>query len=210
MTDNGSSGSVRRGTGRPPRRDEFDAMYAGTAPWDIGRPQPALRALDETGRLRGRVLDVGCGTGEHALMAAAAGMPATGVDISPRAIGIAARKARERNLVARFVVGDVLDLADLGERYDTALDCGLFHVLGDSDRARFVDSLRAVVVPGGCYHMLCFSDREPGDYGPRRIGRQEISATFATGWRVDAIEPATIELISPPPALCWLATITRL
>ena len=49
---------------------DFDAAYSGTPPWDIGRPQPAFLALAEAGALRGRVLDVGCGTGEHTLMAA--------------------------------------------------------------------------------------------------------------------------------------------
>src|ERR1039458_5240791 len=58
---------------RPMRPEHFDASYAGTPPWDIGRPQPAFLALAEAGTIRGRVLDVGCGTGEHALMAASMG-----------------------------------------------------------------------------------------------------------------------------------------
>ncbi|HKN42760.1 MAG TPA: hypothetical protein VJW23_02465, partial [Propionibacteriaceae bacterium] len=54
--------------------DRFNAMYdAGPPPWDIGRPQPAFLELADQGLLVGRVLDVGCGTGEHALMAAARG-----------------------------------------------------------------------------------------------------------------------------------------
>src|SRR2546423_11765220 len=102
-------------------------MYSGTPPWDIGRPQPAFAHLAETGQVTGSVLDVGCGTGEHALMAARLGLAATGVDISPSALAIARRKAAERNLAARFLVHDVLDLANLDERFDVALDCGLFH-----------------------------------------------------------------------------------
>lgn len=48
------------GDGDEPRRPEdFDALYAGTPPWDIGRPQPAFLALAEAGQVRGRVLDVG-------------------------------------------------------------------------------------------------------------------------------------------------------
>jgi SAM-dependent methyltransferase len=45
-------------------------------------PQPAFLALAEAGAIHGRVLDVGCGTGEHALMCAALGLDATGVDLS--------------------------------------------------------------------------------------------------------------------------------
>jgi cyclopropane fatty-acyl-phospholipid synthase-like methyltransferase len=196
--------------GRPPRAEEFDAAYAGTPPWDIGRPQPALLKLAQAGEVRGRVLDVGCGTGEHALMAAGLGLAATGVDAAPRAVAIAQRKARERNLPARFLVANALDLAPLGERYDTVLDCGLFHVFDDDERPRFAESLRAAIEPGGRYFMLCFSDREPGDWGPRRVSQDEIRAIFTDGWRVESIEAAEIDItMAPGAALSWLATITR-
>jgi len=61
---------------------------------------------------------------EHALMAAGLGLTATGVDAAPTAIGIARHKAEERGLEARFIVADALDLAALGEGFDTVLDCG--------------------------------------------------------------------------------------
>jgi hypothetical protein len=46
----------------------WDASYtAGTpAPWDIGRPRPAFVRLADEGRLPGRLLCAGCGTGENA------------------------------------------------------------------------------------------------------------------------------------------------
>jgi ubiquinone/menaquinone biosynthesis C-methylase UbiE len=111
----------------------FDAAYLGPPPWDIGRPQRAFYELAEAGAFRGRVLDVGCGTGEQALMAAGLGLEAIGVDLAPTAIGIARDKARDRGLQARFVVADALDLATLGERFDTVLDCGLFHIFADPE-----------------------------------------------------------------------------
>src|SRR6266516_2172077 len=104
---------------RPRRGEDFDPMYSGTPPWDIGRPQPAFLELARQGALRGRVLDVGCGTGEHALMAAGLGLEATGLDAAPRAIASAERKARNRGLTVRFLVWDALQLASLGERFDT-------------------------------------------------------------------------------------------
>src|SRR5271165_4144493 len=119
------------------RREDFDASYAGTAPWDIGRPQPVFLALAEAGAISGRVLDVGCGTGEHTLMAARLGLEATGLDFSAAAIALAEAKGRDRGLTARFQVGDALELAALGEQFDTVLDCGLFHVFDDGDRRLF-------------------------------------------------------------------------
>lgn len=193
-----------------PSVEEFDAMYAETPPWDIGRPQPAFVRLAEMGDLRGRTLDVGCGTGEHALMAAGLGLTATGVDAAPIAIGIARRKAEERKLEARFIVADALDLAALGDDFDIVLDCGLFHVFNDDDRARYVASLHDIVVHGGTYYMLCFSDRQPGDWGPRRVSQAEIRSAFAHGWHVASIDPVTIDItISPEGVQAWLSKIVR-
>jgi SAM-dependent methyltransferase/DNA-binding MarR family transcriptional regulator len=198
------------GPPRPRRPEDFDAPYTGTPPWDIGRPQPALLELAQAGALQGQVLDVGCGTGEHALLAAGLGLQATGIDAAPAAIAIAQGKARDRGLPARFLVWDALQLAALNEQFDTVLDCGLFHVFDDDDRPRFVDGLRAAIRPGGRYYMLCFSDRQPGHLGPRRVSKDEIRASFDHGWQVDSIEPAKFDLtIDRGSALAWLAAITR-
>ena len=63
-----------------PGRPEEPDLYASPPPWDIGRPQPAFLGLARAGLIRGRVLDAGCGTGEHTLMAAGLGLDATGAD----------------------------------------------------------------------------------------------------------------------------------
>jgi cyclopropane fatty-acyl-phospholipid synthase-like methyltransferase len=191
--------------------DDFDSSYAGQPPWDIGRPQPAFVAIADAGKVQGRVLDVGCGTGEHALMAAERGLAALGVDSAPAAIAIAEQKARARELDARFLVWNAVELERLGEQFDTVLDSGLFHVFDDDDRAGYVDSLRAATAPGGGFHMLCFSDRQPGDWGPRRITRDEIEQSFTDGWRIETIEPVVFETnMDPGQVLAWQSEISRI
>ncbi len=196
-----------------PSRDlvaEFEASYASTPPWDIGKPQPAFGRLAAGGRLRGRVLDAGCGTGEHVLMAADVGCEATGIDIAPSAIRLAQAKASERGISARFLVGDARDLASLGQQFDVVLDCGLFHVFDDEDRAPYVASLASATRSGGEYFMLCFSENEPPGWGPRRITQAEIRNAFADGWLVESIEPADIAVtLRPEPVQSWFASIRR-
>ncbi len=197
-------------------RGRFDAAYDSTPPWDIGRAQPVFQTLANSGALRGRVLDAGCGTGEHTLLAAAMGLDATGVDSSPKAIALARDKAAARQLPARFLLADALALDRLDERFDTVLDSGLFHVFDDAERPRYVSALRAVLVPGGSLFLMCFSERQPGLVGPRRVTRAEIEASFADRWQIDSIEPAQFavtEQFAPmfgaTAAEAWLATITR-
>jgi cyclopropane fatty-acyl-phospholipid synthase-like methyltransferase len=143
-------------------------------------------------------------------MAAALGHEAVGVDQSAEALRQAGLKARDRGLKARFLRHDACRLAELGESFDTVLDCGLFHILTDGPRAEYVDSLRAAARPGARYFMLGLSDRQPGDWGPRRLTRDEIATAFADGWQVDSIEPAVLH-ITPDPAgvAAWLASLTR-
>jgi len=191
----------------------WDSAYqAGPPPWDIGRPQPAFVRLAGSGLLSGRVLDAGCGTGEHVLLAAAHGAQAMGVDVSALAIEKARGKAAERGLAARFEVADALHLERLGETFDTVIDSGLFHVFDDADRGRYVTSLAAVMEPGGSYFMMCFSDSQPGEWGPRRVRREEILLAFADGWEVASLTRDAFS-INPMPgtasAAAWLAVIHR-
>jgi SAM-dependent methyltransferase len=193
-----------------PRPSGPDDLYSSPPPWDIGRPQPAFLALADAGEIRGRVLDVGCGTGEHALLAARLGHDTVGVDRSAKAIRLAEQKARDRALRVRFCCHDACGLAELGETFDTVLDCGLFHIFSADARAQYVASLATALRPGGRYFMLGFSDRQPGDWGPHRLTRDEITAVFTNCWQVDSITRATID-INPDPAgvHAWLAALTR-
>jgi SAM-dependent methyltransferase len=192
----------------------WDDSYTGAdpPPWDIGRPQQAFVRLADEGLLAGRVLDSGCGTGEHALLAASRGADVTGIDVAPTAIARARAKAAERGLRARFEVADSLNLEYLGQTFDTVIDSGVFHVFADEDRARYVASLAAVVRLGGTCHLMCFSDRQPGDWGPRRVRADELRAAFNDGWTVESVTPDMFD-INPifgiTQAEAWLAAIRR-
>jgi SAM-dependent methyltransferase len=137
-------------------------------------------------------------------------MDATGIDISSRAIALAQRKADERGLSARFVAGDALQMHELGAQFDVVLDCGLFHSFGDEQRGQYVASVADAVAPGGRLFLCCFSDDEPGDWGPRRVRQDELRASFRDGWTIESIEAAELETtIQSQASRAWLMTATR-
>ena len=192
-------------------RPSWDSVYEGSPPWDIGRPQPAFVELARAGKLQGQVLDVGCGTGEQTLLAAQRGAEATGVDIARRAIQRARIKAEERGIRAAFETADALHLDRLGRLFDVVIDSGVFHVFDDDERPTYVESLGSALRPGGTCYLMCFSDRQPGDWGPRRVSQAELRRAFTGGWSIESIEPAEFHVaIEPEQAQAWLATIQRL
>jgi len=190
--------------------DFFDSAYQGTPPWDIGRPQKEFVGLVRSGEITGSVLDIGCGTGEHALFFAHEGYETWGIDSSPLAIRKAQEKAAGRGLPVHFLVLDALKLSLLTRKFDTATDSGLFHTLSNEDRPLFAGNLAAVLSPGGKYFMLCFSDQEPAGYGPRRITQREIRDSFYDGWSINYIRPAVFESRSRADGpRAWLSSISK-
>ena len=65
---------------------------------------------------------------------------------------------------------------------------------------------------------MCFSNDEPGDFGPRRVTREELQTAFSDGWQIESIEATQFELnpkftggdaFSPGGPKAWLAVVQR-
>lgn len=189
---------------------DFNSVYQGDPPWDIGRPQKEFVQLEEAGEIVGSVLDVGCGTGENALFIAARGHEVWGVDFTPNAIKKAKNKALERNIKVTFLTRNALDLHPLGMVFDTVIDSGLFHVLNDDERPLFASSLANVLHRHGTYFMLCFSELEPGSCGPRRVTQRDIRNAFDRTWHINYIRPAQMESRRLTDGIhAWLSSISK-
>jgi ubiquinone/menaquinone biosynthesis C-methylase UbiE len=192
----------------------WDASYQdGPAPWDVGRPQPAVVRLASDGGFAGAVLDAGCGTGENALHLASLGLSVLGVDVAETALAMARAKAADRGVEVEFAVADALELERLGRRFATVLDCGLFHTFDGDERPGYVASMASVTEPAGTLYVLCFSDRGP-DTGPHPVSEGDLRAAFppGSGWQVLAIEPDRVltRFHDDDGAPAWLATIKRI
>jgi SAM-dependent methyltransferase len=181
--------------------ETWNAWYgADRPPWEIDRPQPAVRRLLDEGAFHGDVLDVGCGSGENATELASRGLHVLGIDWAATAVDMARAKAAKRSIEAEFKVADALRLDELGRSFDTILDA----------RSAYVPSLKSVTTSGSMLFLLCFSELEPWGGGPRRVTQAEIRDAFADGWIVRSIVPERYEIrLSPGYALAWLATIQR-
>jgi SAM-dependent methyltransferase len=162
-------------------------------PWDTGQPQSTLvDAVAEHG-LSGRVFDIGCGTGTHALWAAEQGHPAVGIDISERGIERAEVRAADRDLDVRFRVGNALDLDDDLGGFGTILESGLFHAFGAEGHDAYAEQAAQVLTTGGRLFLVGFGPDAPTDHGPVPMSPPDVRRAFADGWTELACREATFE-----------------
>ena len=174
-----------------PTRERFQAAYEGKPPWDLGRPRKTF--VEVADQITGSVLDAGCGTGDNTLFFAQRGQTVVGVDFVEFPINEAKRKAEELDVEVEFLQMNALELKSLHRKFDSVIDCGLFHVLSDEDRLLYVEGLTHVTNCDGRVFLMCFSDKEPGDTGPRRISQDELREAFADGWTIVSITPSQFE-----------------
>lgn len=170
------------------RFDDFYKDETQSPPWVIGEPQPAIVGLERAGLISGRVLDIGCGTGEHTILLAKAGYDVVGVDGAPTAVARARRNAAAHGVEARFEVADALTLPK-DPTYDTIVDSALFHIFDDADRATYVASLRTAGRVGTVVHVLALSDEGRG-LGPE-VSETTILDAFGEGWEIESLTRTT-------------------
>ena len=185
---------------KTPDRDQpnkfFDSAYGKAAPWDIGRPQPALIALLEAYKPLSPILEVGAGTGILTLWLAEKGFSVIGVDSSEMAVAQAqARLAQADQTIkelAEFRLGDALHLTQIPEAVRSVVDAGFFHLFDSDDRREFVQELAQKLPSGGRYFLLGFAFQSPMPNAPRQVTAEELKQLFSPdqGWKMLALHPA--------------------
>jgi SAM-dependent methyltransferase len=186
----------------------FQGVYQGSAPWDIGSPQPAMAALLAEYPPEGPVLDVGCGSGDLAIHIGEQGIETLGVDFTEGAIRQAnAKKASlPRDVAGRlhFRVCDALRPSRLGRTFGAVVDSGFYHLFEPDVCEDFVDELASVLSPGGRCYLLEFAVALPAANMPRQVTEGELRKQFGPqkGWQVLAIRRAEfLSTVAPVPAI---------
>ena len=124
--------------------------------WDVGRYEstaerllPAARVVVESAALQAdeRVLDLGCGTGNAALLAAARGADVTGVDPAPRLLDVARSRAASEGADITFLSGEAASLPVGDASADVILS--VFAVIFAPDAVAAAAEMSRVVAAGG-------------------------------------------------------------
>jgi ubiquinone/menaquinone biosynthesis C-methylase UbiE len=113
-----------------------------------------------------RVLEIGCGTGNLALLVGLLHPDAEvmGLDPDPKALARARRKAERRSLPLRFDHGFAQELPYADASFDRVLSALMFHHLGPDEKASALREVRRVLEPGGSVHLVDFGGaREHAD-----------------------------------------------
>lgn len=115
-----------------------------------------VRFLDELFREHDctKIVDIGCGTGNHSIRLSKLGYNVTGVDISPAMLKKAQSKNRDEKI--RFIQGDMKELKTVmprTQRFDAAISLGQVsaHLYTDKEAQVFFDGLHGLLKTNGLF-----------------------------------------------------------
>jgi 2-heptyl-1-hydroxyquinolin-4(1H)-one methyltransferase len=189
----------------------FDLAYRGEAaefgegvrpPWSLGEPQPEIAALIDQGKIKGDVLDAGCGEAALSLHLAALGHNTVGLDASPTAIELAKAQAAKQGLAnATFEVADITDFTGYPTgsegRFNTIVDSTLFHSMPVELRDGYQRSIVRAAAPGASYFVLVFDRAGMPQSPPNPVTEDELRDVVSQYWVIDEIRPARIHTNFP-------------
>ncbi|MGD9404632.1 MAG: class I SAM-dependent methyltransferase [Anaerolineae bacterium] len=168
------------------------AQIPGIEQWDHDLVDLIVQVLEL--ELGNRVLDVACGSGEHARRLAERGMEVVGVDIAPRLVAYCQEQAAKQDITtAQFVQCDMRELAYDGEFDAVLLLSGSFGFYDEPTNEDVLGRIARALRPGGRVLMDVFDPTRMVVRPPRRSWSQ-YSGGF--GLRTTWWEPESCTYVS--------------
>ena len=145
--------------------------------WTLAHPSQELVGVIATlGLVPDSVaLDVGCGTGVELVFLAKHGFKAIGIDVAPRALELAAERARAAGVELELHEGSAVSLPLEKDSIDFVNDRGLLQHLSESERGRYAREMARVLRPG-CV-LVIRGAREAGE-GIVPVSAQSLDRHF--------------------------------
>lgn len=158
----------------------FEKVYETPgAGWTQEAPPAELVDIIKGGQVSPcKAIDIGCGEGFYSIYLASKKFDVLGIDLSGKAIEIAAKNAIMANSTAGFMQMDIkslLVLVEMGDLFDFALEWSMLHHIHPMEREAYIGDLSRIINKGGKYLATCFNDQsvEAG-------GRKEMVSPIGT------------------------------
>jgi len=168
----------------PTRESHWERVYetrpADEVSWFQASPATSRRLVEAAVGLRGSVVDVGAGASRLVDLLLDDGFTDVSLlDVSARALATVKERLGGRSGSVTLVHGDVLDWAP-GRTFDVWHDRAVFHFLiGEGERARYVDRVERVVAPGGSVILATFAPDGPTHCSGLPVSRHDAAGLAA-------------------------------
>lgn len=167
-------------------KEKFEEIYhkPGDAPWTFEEPHPEIVALVKYKVIQGKkILEIGCGEGNHAIYLASKGFDVTAIDNSENAIKFSKENAQKANVKCDFRVLSYNNLNKLeGDKFDFIFDWRFLHEITDEEeRKNYAKEIKRLLKQGGKYLSVAFSG-ETDYWGTGKLRKSPVGITiyFAT------------------------------
>ena len=109
-------------------------------------------------KVKGNLLDLGCGNGRNTVFFEKKGFNVLGIDFAPSAVKVCKEYAKSKNSKANFVSGDVLKYPFKKNYFDVIVDCGCLHHIRKQYWTKYKNNLLKSIKEKGYFYLHGISD----------------------------------------------------
>ncbi len=138
---------------------------------------------DAAGRKKGgSVLDLGSGSGRHAIFLAEKGFSVTAMDSDTQALAELKAVTRGGKLDIQCKRADIANYKP-GKKFDIVLAINSFHFLGSAQVPKVIERIKKYTAAGGLVVIAVHTDKNPAGSRPYLFKKNELK-NFFSDWKI--------------------------